>query len=271
MITPSGARGTFQYDAEGRLEAQADALDHRITLVWNAAGERIARQGPDGGLTSYTYNAHHQVTEVMRPSGMLTTLVYERQNLVARVNPLGQRTTYAYNAAGQRVATENALGPADDVDGGRDEPDHGGGESAGGAADDQLRLKRPGGGASGRLGRGGQTQYDGAGRVEAEVDPLGHRTTYGYDCAGQPDGDGQSAWRTGHAGVRRGRPSHRPDRSFGQPHELWLRSGGPAGDGDQSLGQRVDDRVTMRTTGPSHRLIRWGTGARPCTIRPVAA
>jgi YD repeat-containing protein len=48
VVAPSGAQGTFQYDAEGRLQSQVDALDHRITLVWNAAGQRIARQGPDG-------------------------------------------------------------------------------------------------------------------------------------------------------------------------------------------------------------------------------
>ena len=121
------------------------------------------------------------------PLGQINTSVFDLANrLVAQIDPLGNRTSFAYDVAGTRSGRRIRLG--------RSRPASLTRQSAGGDdrsrwgtapasrydfADEQIRTTNP-------LGIITTTVFDKLLRPVASVDPLLNRTTTAYDAAGRP-------------------------------------------------------------------------------------
>jgi RHS repeat-associated protein len=121
-----------EYDADGRLIRQTDALGNAIALnrvvpspvetivdrrgnsteyTYDAAGNITSTKDAKGGITSYTYDSNHNETSITDPLGNKTTRVFDANgNVLEETNPLGQKTTTAYNPEGKPTQVTDALG-----------------------------------------------------------------------------------------------------------------------------------------------------------------
>ncbi|VTQ53355.1 Cell wall-associated polypeptide CWBP200 [Campylobacter jejuni] len=182
-IAPDKTETTREYDAAGRLAAQADALEQTTRYHYaDAHGDRVmAVELPDGSrqqlawtdyhqlrrttdcsghATDYEYDLWGQVTKITREEGQVTRYRYDpRGRLTATENAAGEVTAYHYNAAGDRVRTVFPGGRQEDV-----EYDARG-----------QRLRTLHGGLSQRF------SYDAAGRVLSLINENGARTQFVYD------------------------------------------------------------------------------------------
>jgi YD repeat-containing protein len=189
-----------------------NAKSESSTYTWDADYESqnfnnqlIRSEDPNGNVTTLTYtalpNGVQQVESIVTPEGDVTTYTYDANSLLqASIDPLGQRTTFAWNGSNQRTKvtdargnvttyTYSSLGPVETV-------------------------KNP-------LGFVSTFVYDGAtGEQIASVDALGRRTTYTYNGLGQ-----QIAMKRSPQDVR---------RSAGEHHVLQLWGELPARDHYQS-------------------------------------
>lgn len=200
-----------EYDADGRLIRQTDALGNAIEMkrvvpnpietivdrrgnsteyTYDAAGNITSVKDAKGGITSYTYDANHNETSVTDPLGNKTTRVFDANgNVLEETNPLNQKTVTKYNPEGKPTEITDALGRVTKY-----EYDAGGIpkkliDAAGNATD--LTLSAKGELSNLTDATGSTTSYnynaDAAGqRVKvSEKDALGRVTSYKYDAKGR--------------------------------------------------------------------------------------
>jgi RHS repeat-associated protein len=108
----SGVNGydvTHVYDPAGNRTLKLDG-GSRTTSVYNGANQIIWSQ--DGsGRTTITYDADGNLTREVKPSGQITTSVWDAENMNSAVLlPDTTRVTYTYNADHLRVRKETASG-----------------------------------------------------------------------------------------------------------------------------------------------------------------
>ena len=143
-IRPTG-RTTYVYDSESRLEAIVDALGYRTTNIFTTA-------------------TSNQLRATVNPLGDRTTYTYDANGWLTSVkNPLGNRTTYVYDSVGQRIATVNPNLARTSVTYQDGQP----------VTDENA------------LGNVTTTLYDSVNRVIAVINPLGERTSTLYDANGR--------------------------------------------------------------------------------------
>lgn len=121
-----------EYDADGRLIRQTDALGNAIALnrvvpnpvetivdrrgnsteyTYDAAGNITSSKDALGRTTGYTYDANHNETSTTDPLGNKTTRTFDAYgNVLEETNPLGQKTATAYNPEGKPTQITDALG-----------------------------------------------------------------------------------------------------------------------------------------------------------------
>jgi RHS repeat-associated protein len=125
-----------EYDADGRLIRQTDALGNAIALnrvvingvpnpvetivdrrgnateyTYDAAGNITSTKDAKGGITSYTYDSNQNETSVTDPLGNKTTRTFDGNgNVLEETNSLGQKTVTAYNLEGKPTQITDALG-----------------------------------------------------------------------------------------------------------------------------------------------------------------
>jgi RHS repeat-associated protein len=202
VTNPMGKISTFAYDSRGNLTKMTDPLNHTTEIVYNtqnqltcvvaadryavglrcpasgtptplgatgmsydSAGNLLSRTDPNGNMTTYAHNipAHPQdVGSITDAEGRVVILTYDNYGNLATTTTtpiIGVASTSqrVFNADGQPTCL---LAPTQYAAG--------------------VRCPAPG--ASVPLGATGLEYEPSTGLKSAEVNPVGGRTTYGYDA-----------------------------------------------------------------------------------------
>ena len=148
-----GDTTTTGYDSKGNLNSITNPLGHMTTTIYDFLRNPVVMQYADGSVVTQIWGA--------------STTIDPRFNrrLQARVDPLGNITSYTYNAWGQVRTIQDALGNITSY----------GYDTLG----NQTSV-------TDALGNVTTMSYDLAGNVIAVTDPLGHSTTTTYDGQNRP-------------------------------------------------------------------------------------
>jgi len=183
MLTVKDPRGivflTNEYDANGRVkkQTQADGTTYQFAYTLDAAGSVTQTDVTDtrGNVRRVTFNAlGYALTDTYalgKPEQQ--TVAYERQPVTNKIlkvtDPLGRKTAYAYDAAGN-VTDVTSLA-----------------ETASAATTHLTYDPRFNQLASvtDPLGHTGTFAYDDKGNLTSAANHLGHQTTFTYNAAGQ--------------------------------------------------------------------------------------
>jgi YD repeat-containing protein len=165
---------TYGYDPNGNKVSMTEPLgnvsgcgcaaQHTWIYAYDDLGRELFATDPLGNETSYTYDANGNQLTSTTPRGNVsgcncssqytTTSTYDADNeLLTRADPLGDQSTYGYNADGKQICSSDPNASAS-------------GYSCA---------------SSGTVGRT-ITTYTALGRIATQADPLGHVTTYYYDA-----------------------------------------------------------------------------------------
>lgn len=208
VVDPLNATQSYVFDANGKLTRYTDPLGKVWTAAYDLAARKLSQTDPIGNVTrweyagddprpvrvitpggrvtSVTFDARGNVTQVVDPAGAATSLLWDAAgNLTgtrdalggttsAAVNalglpaavtdPLGRSARFSYDATGDIAAIDNALGERIAFE--RD------------LLDRPIRVLDP-------LGRATRYTYDAAGRIASITDPAGAETAYEYDTFGR--------------------------------------------------------------------------------------
>ena len=203
------AQVTNVYGADGRVQAQTDAVGRTTTFAWDEAAQTatvtdangnawkddyeenvlVERSDPLGNETSFAHDDDLNASRVTSPSGETTTMTYDAHgNLLSAAAPPsleGARKTFVYNANNDPTRVTDARGVVTayeyDADGNTERVVQDGSQVASYTYDAAGRV------LTSTDGNGGTTTftYDAQANVVSETDPLGNETTYTYDEAGR--------------------------------------------------------------------------------------
>jgi RHS repeat-associated protein len=203
---PLGKVTTFEHDPAGRVYRQVDALGQVTQYAHDRAGRVTNVWTPDGAQTKYGYDKRGRQSTLTTPRGKVWKTEYDPAGRITKtIDPLTYTVTAGYDDVGRLVARTDQNGVATTV-----------------AYNDSQRattVSDPVGvrsvttfDAAGQVasetdGEGGQTsygydgdgnldqvddpagswrfEYDLAGWMTAQNDPLDRRTTAGYDDLGR--------------------------------------------------------------------------------------
>lgn len=110
----AGVSVSFSYDANGNLSSSTDALGRVATNGYDPLG-RVAMMIQDvGGIhatTGITYDANHNMREIVDPKGLRTVYQHNAFSELTRLNSpdIGQ-TDYTYDSAGNTLSSKDARG-----------------------------------------------------------------------------------------------------------------------------------------------------------------
>lgn len=160
------------YDALGHVLTTTDALGHTTTFAYDADGNRVSQSTALGEKTTWTYDQDERVATSVDPRGN-----------VSGATPATYTTTYAYDAAGNRISVTDPLGDKSTsaYDGDNRQTSSidplGNTTSYGYDADSRLSsVTAPDGGVT-------SYGYDAAGNLTSRTDANNHATTFAYDGA----------------------------------------------------------------------------------------
>lgn len=120
VIDALGLKTLYAYDADGNLVTETLPSGQIVTYTYDTRGNKLTEtreKAPGQYLTTlYTYNAFSQITQVARPEGDRVVYTYDADaNLTKREafdkeDNLISTDSYTYDAAGNRLSWQNALG-----------------------------------------------------------------------------------------------------------------------------------------------------------------
>ena len=111
VADPLGNVWRTEYDANGQLTAEIDALGRRTTYTYDTLGRRMRTTRPDGAFDSSAYDAEGNEVATTDRAGRTSTHVYdELGRRVKTTAPDGSSTSTIYTAGGRVAATVDALG-----------------------------------------------------------------------------------------------------------------------------------------------------------------
>ena len=200
---------TYSYDAQGNLLTETDPLGYVTSYTYNGSND-ITSVTDEGGLggsvrtTTYVYDADGNLIRIENPDGSLIRASYDAYGqMILLTDAKGNMTFYSYDSAGNLVKITDALGNVTlygyDAVGRQTSITDANGNMAQfvyDANDNIVEIVDPKGestyfeyDANDNLmemvdRRGGVTTYtyDENLKLLSETDPEGHTTTYGYDA-----------------------------------------------------------------------------------------
>ena len=114
VVAPDGTTATYQYDANGNMTSETDALGYTIQFTYNPFGEPLTFVNQKY-TTTYQYNANGNLTETTNPDSTTQQYVYNTLGeVISSTDADGQTITYAYNTNAQLTA-ENLPGGTSDT------------------------------------------------------------------------------------------------------------------------------------------------------------
>ncbi len=173
---PLGNVSRIEYDVNGAVTANVDALGRRTTMTYDTLGRLVATTFPDGSTTATTYDANGNAITDTDPVGRVTSHAYDELNReVATTFPGGSTAQTVYSPGGRVDATIDANGNRTDFD--YD------------SANRQVSVHYPAvaNGPGGPLTRPQVTTARNAvGQPTSTTDPNGHTVQFTYDGDGHP-------------------------------------------------------------------------------------
>lgn len=169
---PLAYEESFSYDPQGRLSAYIDGGGRGTLFAYDSDGNLITAVKPGNRIFQYTYDSSGLLTTSTNPLSNVTSYSYDSDgNLVEVVFPSGRRTRTEYDASGRAIARIDRRG----LEAGADKTRY----TWHFSYDDANNL------LSQTDPLGGKTSwtYDAAGNVKAETDTKGRSTHYSYDFA----------------------------------------------------------------------------------------
>ena len=169
-----GQLTTIEHDIENLEERIHDKNGNLTRYLYNDDGDVIEEIGPDGSVSRYTYDSHHNKLSEARlaPDGSerMTAFkyIYEGADIISKTetDPLGYETTWEYDSHGRVTRETDALGHVTET-----EYVHGG----------PSRIVRYLDGTALET----VNTYTGGGTLKTAMDALGNVTTYTVNNYGQ--------------------------------------------------------------------------------------
>jgi RHS repeat-associated protein len=153
-----------EFDSNGRLLRQFDALNRATSFSYDLAGQRQTITDRLDNSTIQNFTASGQLGTLQNAFASVTSYYYDsRGRKVAETNALGEGTTFAYDANDYLIGMTNALGHSS--------------SATYNALGQVLTLVDA-------LGYGTTNGYDAKGNLIAVTNSLGIITRYGYDAQG---------------------------------------------------------------------------------------
>jgi YD repeat-containing protein len=188
LDSSSGISMTFVRDAQNRITRIA-APGGNIDYRYDAAGDLVRVEYPNGTEQSFTYDADHNLLTTSGDGQLVRTLQYDASGRVIAVTDAGGHTTAIDNdVAGRQAVVTDATGQLTTIvtydDRGK-----------------EIRRDRIASSQSLAASQAGHTittsaTYDSLGRQLSSTDGLGHTTSQTYDDAGnvvtQTDANGET-------------------------------------------------------------------------------
>ena len=99
------------WDAKGELINLIDGATHKSTRGYDAAGNQIVLTNRNGYAWHFYFDGANRMTNMVSPLGRTNTTVYNLQGLVAwKKDPMGNTTTYGYDAKGRLTNRSDSVG-----------------------------------------------------------------------------------------------------------------------------------------------------------------
>lgn len=202
VVDPEGRVTTYDYDDAGNRTAVNLPGGRTYTATYNAARDVTSTTSPSGKVATYGYDVHGNPTSVTRTlvtaqGSQAQTYSYAYDgagNRESSTDALGHTTTYDYNGRGDLTSSTDPLGHLttfayDDASRLTAVTTPRGHESGADPDDFTTTIQRdvlgqPIGTTDG-LGRHTSTAYDETGNVTSETDAENRTTSFGYDDANQ--------------------------------------------------------------------------------------
>ncbi len=184
----NGKTWKYTYDSNGYITKEEGPDGGVTTYTYDPATLRVAsRTNTRGHTTTYQYDGMGNLTKTTDPLGHVTQYTYEPvfNRMTSMTDPSGSVTTYVYDANGNKTSETDPLGHTQQWTY----------DSRGNVLTDMdkrgFTTTYTYDGAGNRVGRvdalgnASTYTYDGLGRMTSATDPLGHTTQYVYDAHGR--------------------------------------------------------------------------------------
>jgi RHS repeat-associated protein len=164
---PMGRVRTIEYP-EGEETVRSTSFTEKDGSVWQyrydtQRGDLLEKTDPQGGSTSYTYDAMHNLLSKTDPAGTTAYTYDDKGNMLTVTDVAGHKTEYSHNEFGQVTSTANAAG-----------------ETTVYAYDSRGNLTK----VTDPQGNSTTYQYDEQGRLTSTTNAGGLTTSLGYDDQG---------------------------------------------------------------------------------------
>ncbi len=107
---PDGTSIGLRYNSDSTVKAYIDAGSNRTSYSYDYRRQVRRVTAPSGGMTTYVYDPNLEFTAIIDPANQRTTYLYDpQQRTKAVINASGERTTFVYSTD-QFLARINPLG-----------------------------------------------------------------------------------------------------------------------------------------------------------------
>jgi RHS repeat-associated protein len=187
---PEGKTRSLVYPESGTGATRTTTFKEKDGGIWlysydTRAGVLLGKTDPEGGTTSYAYDANGNRTSTTLPDGTKSEYQYDNLgNMTSATDALGQTTEYTYNDFSQVVSVRGADGDVTgysyDANGNMTAMTDPTGATTKYRVDGRGNVTS----VTNAVGQTTSFSYDNKGNVISVTDPAGGTTTYTYDGAG---------------------------------------------------------------------------------------
>lgn len=182
---PSGAKIISTYDSRGNLLRITNEAGELLSeATYDSSGRQLSESDPFGVL-NYTWGANGKVSRMVDQDGVETTFTHNSAGRITGYSFDGVNSTLAYDAMGRETSLSYSDGLTLNYTYGFGSDWNSVEGSTIGKTNRTFSNKGAPAEITDADGSTNRWEYDAAGRVLAEIDPLNNRTSYSYDAAGR--------------------------------------------------------------------------------------